>query len=302
MSDSQAGSAAIHLGFGDQAAVVAPRGATLVSYAVAGRDAVVPFPPDEAPPAYNGDVLAPWPNRLRDGTYVWDGVIQRLPLNDGDRHNALHGLVFDECWHVASVSTGGVWLALDLPRRDGWGFDLRLETGYELSDEGLTVEVRATNRGTAPLPYGVGFHPWLSAGGASLDDCTVQVDADTHVLADERLLPAGTEPVAGPYDLRRPAPLAGLDLDDAWVDAAFDQDGRSWGRLGCPDGRTVAVWMEAPLTCWQVCSGDHVAGFTRAGLAVEPMTCVADAFNTGERLVVLAPGETHAVRWGIQVR
>ena len=287
---------------GGHEAIITRTGAMLSSYRVAGRDAVVPFEPGTVPPAFNGAVLAPWPNRVRDGRYTWDGTTYQVDINDLTRHNALHGLVFAEPWTVVSQSDDAVSLGLDVPVQPGWPFRLHLVTTYSVGTDGLVIEVIAQNTGEEALPYGVGFHPWLATGGADIDDCTIQVDGDTHIVVDDRLLPVGSEPVEGtPYDLRTPTSLAGLDLDDAWEDATFDADGRSWGRFGCPDGRTVAVWMEAPLVCWQVCSGDHVAALTRVGLAVEPMTCVAEAFNTGDHLIVLAPGETHAVRWGIQV-
>jgi len=52
------------------------------------------------------------------------------------------------------------------------------------------------------------------------------------------------------------------------------------------------------MDCWQVCSADHIPAHYRFGLAAEPMSCYADAFNTGDRLVRLEPGESHTVRWG----
>jgi aldose 1-epimerase len=33
-------------------------------------------------------------------------------------------------------------------------------------------------------------------------------------------------------------------------------------------------------------------------MAAEPMTCIADAFRTGERLIRLEPGDRHVVTWG----
>jgi aldose 1-epimerase len=58
--------------------------------------------------------------------------------------------------------------------------------------------------------------------------------------------------------------------------------------------------MDESQDVWQVCTGDHISpAYRRMGLAAEPMTCVADAFRTGERLVHLAPGERHGVRWGM---
>ena len=170
---------------------------------------------------------------------------------------------------------------------------------HKLRRTGLRVTASALNRGTTPAPYGIGFHPWLSPGAGSLDDCTFRLDAATRVLVDERLLPVGTEPAAGRYDLRTPQTVRGLDLDDAYLDILRDADGLSWARLTGADGRTAAVWMDGSMDCWQVCTGDRITpAYQRTGLAAEPMSCIADAFRTGDRLVVLAPGERHEVTWG----
>ncbi|HLS26707.1 MAG TPA: aldose epimerase, partial [Beutenbergiaceae bacterium] len=60
------------------------------------------------------------------------------------------------------------------------------------------------------------------------------------------------------------------------------------------------VWMDTTLGYWQLCTGDELAGGARrTGLAAEPMSCVADAFNTGDDLVHLEPGGDHYVRWGL---
>ena len=40
----------------------------------------------------------------------------------------------------------------------------------------------------------------------------------------------------------------------------------------------------------------------RQGLAVEPMTCAPNAFNSGDGLLTLAPGETFRGQWGIEPR
>jgi aldose 1-epimerase len=58
--------------------------------------------------------------------------------------------------------------------------------------------------------------------------------------------------------------------------------------------------MDGSMDTWQVCTGDHVGdvAFRRSGVAAEPMSCIADAFRTGERLVRLQPGASHEVTWG----
>lgn len=285
---------------GTHHATVTEVAAAVREYTVDGRDVVVPFAEDEINPVYNGAVLLPWPNRLRDGTYTFDGAEYRLPLTEPGRGTALHGLASWERWSLVSHEESAVELELALVPQPGYPFAIVSRVRYALSDAGLEVTLTTSNTGSTPAPYGAGFHPWLSTGGAPLDDCTVRLDAATRVTTDERLLPTGTEPAAGDFDLRVARPARGLDLDDAYVDVLRDDEGLSWGLLAGPDGRTAALWMDGSMDVWQICSGNHVsAGYRRMGMAIEPMSCVADAFRTGERLVRLEPGASHAVRWGI---
>ena len=288
---------------GAHAATITEVGAMVREYTVGGRDVFVPFDEGEPAPAFNAAVLVPWPNRLRDGRYQADGTTYQLAVSEPERGTALHGLGCWYRWSPVEVADDTVTLELALPAQKGWPFQLVSQVRYSLdAEQGLEVRVRTRNVGTRTAPYGVGFHPWLSTGGADLDTCTVRLDAAEHVTVDERLLPTGVEPVTGDHDLRETRSLAGLDLDDAWVGATRDEAGLSWCLLGCPDGRTPAVWMDDSMDCWQVCSADHIAGHRRFGLAAEPMSCYADAFNSGDRLVHLAPGDSHTVRWGATLR
>lgn len=288
---------------GEQLAVVAQVGAALRVYSVGGRDVVTPFGEDQLPPAYHGMVLLPWPNRLGDGVYTWEGVTYTVPLNEhAPRLTALHGLACWTRWDVLEHGESAVRLALDLVPTPGYPWPLHAEVTYALSDAGLEVTLATRNDGATDAPYGSGFHPWLSPGPGSLDECTLRVDARRHVTTDERLLPTGTEPAEGAWDFTRHRSLAGVALDDAFVDVVRDAEGLSWIELTGADGRTAALWSDESMDTWQVCTGDGIPGAHRTGLAAEPMTCVADAFRTGERLVRLAPGAAHRVRWGLTLR
>lgn len=271
-------------------------------YGVGSRDVFVPFQQSEVAPVHNAAILAPWPNRLDHGAYTFAGYRGQLPVNELDRLTALHGLVCWVRWELVKQQQDSVTLQYDLPPQRGWPYQLRFTVTYQLTESGLTCEFTAQNVGATTAPYGVGFHPWLSTGGANLDDCQAQIWADQVVLKNQRLLPTGVAPVSGSFDLRQPTSVAGLDLDDAWVEPVFDANGKSWVVLDCPDGFAPAVWMERPFTAWQVCTANHIKGLERYGLAAEPMTCVADAFNTGHDLIHLAPGERHTVRWGAQLQ
>lgn len=285
---------------GDQRAVVAEVGAAVRFYTVGGRAVVVPFGESQIAPAFHGAVLLPWPNRLRDGRYTFDGVAYQVPLTEPGRQVALHGLVCWERWSVVEHTTSLVRLQIDLVPTPGYPFALRSVITYELTPEGLDVTLTTTNVGDRDAPYGAGFHPWLSPGEGSLDECVLRLDAETWVSTDERLLPTGEAPIPAALDFREPRLLAGTVLDDAFVDATFT-DGRSWLHLTGKDGATAAAWMDESLTCWQACTGDAIdaSAYVRSGLAAEPMTCTADAFRTGDRLIRLQPDQTQTAHWGL---
>jgi aldose 1-epimerase len=284
---------------GDQLAVVAEVGASIRSYAVGGRDVVLPFDEDVIAPAYSGAVLLPWPNRLRDGQYTWDSVAYQVPVSEPDRGTALHGLVAHARFEKVAGTDASVTLRHDLVPTPGYPFALRTDVTYALSEAGLRVDVVTTNLGGTDAPYGIGFHPWLSPGEAAVDDCTLRIDAGSQVTVDERLLPTGTVPLTGDADRRTPQPLAGVALDDAFVDVTRDADGLAWIVLASPDGHGSAVWMDGTMDTWQVCTGNGIPRIDRRGVAAEPMSCIADAFRTGDRVIRLAPGATTTATWGM---
>jgi aldose 1-epimerase len=196
-------------------------------------------------------------------------------------------------------------LGLPVLPSPGYPFFLDALVAYELADEGLTVTTTLTNSGDRPLPYAMGFHPYVSAGpGGTLDDCTLHIDAARKVLVDDRLIPVGDESVVGGADdFRGEQPLAGRVLDTGFTDVIADAAGRSFVRVAGADGHTVEVWADANFGFWQVYTGDALPEpFARRSLAVEPMTAAPNAFQSGDGLRRLEPGERVTTRWGAGLR
>jgi len=288
---------------GDAEAVVVEVGGGLRTYSVGGRAVLDGYAAEEMAPDVRGHVLAPWPNRLGDGVWSWDGQELRTPVTEPERGTAIHGLVRFVAWRLLARSDGSVVLEHLLHPQLGYPFALRLRVGYELSAEGLRVTTTATNEGDRALPYGEGHHPYLAAGEGLLDDCTLTVPAATRVTPDDRLLPVGTEPVEGtPYDLRPGRRIGDLRLDDCLTDLARDADGTAEVRLVDAGGRGAVLWLDASYGWLQVFTGDVVEPVSRRrrGLAVEPMTCPPDAFRSGVGVRRLEPGGSTTSTWGIR--
>jgi aldose 1-epimerase len=285
----------IELSFDDQRAVVTEVGAGLRTYSAAGRDVLDGYPPDELAGSGRGQLLIPWPNRIRYGAYELDGRRHQLPLNEPERDNAIHGLVRWSSWSVAERAADRVVLGHVLRAQPGYPFTLELEVEYSLAREGLAVRVAATNAGTDACPYGAGAHPYLAVGSGGVDEAVLRVPARAVLEADERAIPIRSAPVEGTeLDFRKARPIGRERLDHCFTDFDRGED----GRVRVEVDRTT-LWADESYPYLMVFTGDGLPDADRRSLAVEPMTCAPNAFVSGDGLVLLEPGESHAAAWGI---
>jgi aldose 1-epimerase len=283
-------------------AVVTEVGATLRTLSYGGRELVVGFTAEEMRPAYRGTVLAPWPNRIADGAYEFGGERHQVPVNEIARNNALHGLVTWSNWTCTSHGPSRVELAYRLPPQDGYPFLLDLSVSYELGADGLRCTFRAVNAGDVPAPYGFAPHPYVVAGDGRVDDWTLDLPASNYLdVTPDRLLPKGLEGVDGtPFDFRQPRVIGGTFIDHAFTGFAYDTEGVTRARLTTAGGTGVELRWDRVCPWAQIHTADRAEPeLSRLGLAVEPMTCPPDAFNSRTDLVVLAPGEQHTTTWAI---
>ncbi len=290
----------VSLRAGRYTAEIASVGASLRSLTADGRDLVVPFAEDAVRPYYRGAVLVPWPNRVIDARWTDAGTEQQLAVTEPERGHALHGLAVWTDYAVADASDDRAVLTTEVPAQAGYPHRVAIEVAYALGQDGLTASVTATNTGPTPAPYGAAPHPYLVAGPGRVDDWTVQVPAARVMRTEgERLLPAGLAPVDGtPFDLRTPTEIGDRRIDHALTGLP---DGVVRARVTAADGNGVEIVWDADAAPWvQVHTADRPEpAADRVGLAVEPMTCPPDAFNSRVDLVELAPGASHTLTWRI---
>jgi len=291
----------LELALGAQRAIVVEVGAGLRSYAVEGREVLDGYAADEMCASGRGQVLMPWPNRIEDGSYEFEGRRHQLPLTEVEAGNAIHGLVRWARWTVAEREPQRVALEHVLHPQPGYPFALALRIEYSLSDGGLTVRTSATNVGAGPCPFGSGMHPYFTVGAPPVDSLTLTVPARTVVGSGARGLPAEAHDVEGTeYDFRRPRQLGATRLDNTYTDLEPDDDGLTRVHLRDEEGGAeVTVWADETYTHLQLFTGDPLPDVNRRSLAVEPMTCPPNAFRTGEGIVRLEPGGSWTGAWGI---
>lgn len=279
-------------------AVIAAVGGGLRELSVDGRSYIHGYGDDEVAPGSAGHVLAPWPGRLADGAYAYDGQTHRVPWNEPENRCALHGLVGWLRWQAADVTDSSVTVECALPAQPGYPFPLVLRTRWSIGPYGLRAVHTVSNVGYRPCPFGLGIHPYLRLPVGDLAEWKLQVPAKSQLVTDARKLPTGE---VVPATFTSPTPIGSTVLDTTFGDV--DRDSDSNARLvltSADDTQGVTVWFDESFGWLHLYTGDTLdADRRRRSLAVEPMTCPPDALRSGTDLVSLQPGEMWSGTWGI---
>jgi aldose 1-epimerase len=274
--------------------------ASIREFRIGGVELTEPYGEFSTPPFACGIVLVPWPNRIEDGEWTLDGEKQELDLTEPDKHNAIHGLLRNTAYREVEQTDDSVTLAATIFPQHGYPFLLETSVRHTLTDDGMTVTHRITNDTDLPAPVAIGAHPFFSIGDVPTGDLTLTVHAGSRFPVDARLNPSAEVPVDGDYDLRGGRKVSELALDDAFGDVQpVDQ---VTATLSAPDGRTVSLWQDENFPFVQVFTTQEFPRGTGhvTAVAIEPMTAPANAFNSGQSLRWLNPGETWQASWGIR--
>src|SRR5687768_5760993 len=233
---------AIHAG--EYSGIVVSVGGGLRGLSYAGREVVIGYPEDQPANAGIGQHLMPWPNRITDGKYTFQGVDQQLYLTEPPRSNAIHGLTRWANWERVDDGTDEsfVELANRLHGQPGYPHQLDLTLTYQLDPTtGLTITARATNIGAGDAPFGYGSHPYLTVG-RQIDECELEFTAESRLeVTPDKLTPIGLTPVAGSqYDFKQTRKLGDLEIDNAftglpptWEVRLTDPETGNTARLTC---------------------------------------------------------------------
>lgn len=287
----------IHLQRGAVTAQIAQVGASLRGLAIADVDLVARYPENIPTPSCSGVVLAPWPNRVRDGIWDDDGTAQQLTISEPKLANASHGLLRFTAYEIEQ-SDAAATLRATIHPQTGYPYEVHTTVTYALTDAGIQVTHTLTNRSDAAAPVALGTHPFVTIGDVDPHDLVLTVPAATQFDTDERMLPTGTS--EAPDGLRTGVRLGDITLDTGFTDLSRNEDGRVRHSLTAPDGRRLTLWQGEGFDFVQVYTTINYPGQALA-VAIEPMTAPADAFNSGLGIRRLAPGETWTLSWGIEL-
>jgi aldose 1-epimerase len=249
---------------------------------------------------FKSTFLFPFPNRIRDGKYAYDGQEHQLPINEPGNNNAIHGHLYNRPFELVSDECGEHDVHLTLYHAydggyPGYPFPFDVHLKMVLSAvEGLQVSILVTNRGTRTMPLGFGWHPYF-AFGHGVDQLRLQLPPCEEIVCDGRNLPTGVERPFSHFSSL--APVGNVQLDACLhITAPGPQaSARVYSEL---ENFGLNIWQQTGQQQF-----DYLQIFTppgRTSLALEPVTCGIDAFNNGLGLIHLPAGEATEATFGVQ--
>jgi aldose 1-epimerase len=156
------------------------------------------------------------------------------------------------------------------------------------------------------VPFGLGFHPYLTLGTTTIDEVRLLIPARKRLVADDRGLPTADAEVGGTkFDFSGSRLIGGAMLDTGFTELIRGKDDIARAELEHPDGKKgVTVWMDNGFRYLMVYTADKVTDAKRArkSIAIEPMTCPPNALRTGTDVINLPPEGSWRGAWGISPR
>jgi aldose 1-epimerase len=293
----------IAIAHGNQRAVITEVGASLRNFVAGGINVIEGYAAEDLADGARGQVMFPWPNRLSSDDWTFSNRVGTPQVDNVTNRTLNHGLVRERPFRIDAVNQNRCSLSLVLHPSRTYPFASELKVDYHLGTLGLTCTMTVTNIDSVPLPFGAGSHPYLAVTTPSIEGTMLHIPAKATVDVNERLLPTGTtSPVIGTSaDFLTPKSVTGVALNTTYTDLLRDDHGMATFTVTDAEGRIVEIAMDRnfPYAC--VYTGESLEpGRRRSAIAIEPMTCAADAFHTGKDIIVLEPGQHWAGSWRLR--
>lgn len=235
-----------------------------------------------------GSLLAPYPNRVADGRYTFNGKEYQLGINKPGEHNAIHGFVSSQPFVLESSEQVDDYYELvlkgDFLEEEGYPFRFSMTVRYRFGGPWLEVDTEFRNTGKIALPAGFGWHPYFRTSG-TITNLRLTLPEVERIDVDERLIPTGAKEKYDEFAAAHPIGMTEFDTGFQLVG-----EGREVQLFDEALGLYITMTLPAIDSQYQ-----YLQVYTppsRESIALEPMTCAANAFNNGWGLKKLAPGES----------
>lgn len=245
-------------------------------------------------PGSRSGILFPFPNRLKEGKYSYQGIQYQFPTEEKHHGNAIHGMVRKEAfqledYHVNEEGGSAKLSYLYSGDRNYYPFPFGLYLEFRYSNNQLETFFTVENRGNTKMPVGLGWHPYFKVGQTVIDEVELKLPIVSQVMLNEINLPTGE--VKDYLRFENFEPIADSNFDDCFKLIMQDRS----AIYSFSQGFGLALEPSKEFLFLQV----YIPG-DRQSIAIEPMNCNVDAFNNQEGLMNLEKGSTYKASFTIR--
>jgi aldose 1-epimerase len=242
---------------------------------------------------YESSFLFPFPNRLKNGAFNFEGRAYQFPLNDFGRPNAIHGFIHDKKFELEEQAQKSLTLRYSYSGDiDGYPFPFDLRVKYQLEPAELKIQVSVTNSGNSVLPYGFGWHPYFNIK-EGVDQTKLQLKDVELIEVNTNMVPTGKK--VAYKNLEGLSLLKNVSLDTCFQFSNTQPS--SMTRLFFADNSLLEIWQDKNLPFVQVFTPPD-----RETIAIEPMSCNINALNTGDGLKTIQSNESWVACFGLRLK
>ena len=232
--------------------------------------------------------LFPFPNRIANGKYQFEGKEYHLAINETALNNALHGFVYNKHFKLIEeqISNESAFLKFSYDYKgdiSSYPFPFSLEISYKITLNQIEIKVNAQNTGDSNMPFGIGWHPYFKSD--NLVKSILNFDGISQYQVNDKMIPTKEIELKHQFPLE----LGNIFLDDCFITKSASTSFKTASyKLNIdfdPGSERNFIQCYTPPS--------------RESVAIEPMTCAPDVFNNGDGLLVLKPEENY--QWKIKM-
>ena len=248
--------------------------------------------------SYKGAFLVPFPNRLKNGKFTFQGKEYQFPVNDKSNQHALHGFKRVGPFKVVTEEAGSsLFLSLQHSydgHLDYFPFPFLFSVDIRVDKFKLEVAIQILNTGLSEAPFGFGWHPYFTLH-RSIDECSFCIPTCKKIELDECMIPSGKTTPFKDFSKSK-------KIESACFDTPFLLSGDAdFTSVVLEDERYKLRYYQetrpSKFNYLQIYTPED-----RQSIAFEPMTCNVNALNNQEGLHILAPGKKFRARCGVELK
>ena len=264
------------------------QGASLQELTLGGQELIKDMKPLTYNTTYASSILFPFANRIKDGSYEFEGQSYQFDINEEKLNNALHGLIYNKTFEVLDQQSTETQASVKLAYHEqelskGFPFTYIIYLEYILTATTLDIHVEVKNTDSKPFPFTLGWHPYFLS--SDLRNSSIIFDSKEKLKLDQRNI---TEKIIANEH------VDGFKIKDQFLDDCFILESKA---ISFKTPEYILNLKTSEEDCYlQLYTPPH-----KNTIAIEPTTGVSDSFNNGIGLKTLQPNETYKISWNLNI-